>query len=128
MNLSSRKQIILIPQILSTIRLPKRHHPRRIQPARLTRAPRRDPKSKRRVIHTIHHDALMLGAIIAPPTHVGFDDISTVQKGHFAVGLDPNLVAGVFGEDGEGGDVQAEFACLGEFAETDTEGGEFFAL
>lgn len=70
----------------------------------------------------------MLRAVIAPPTHVGFDNVAAVQKGHLAVGFDPDLVAGVFGEDGEGGDVEAEFACFGELAETDAEGGEFFAL
>lgn len=70
----------------------------------------------------------MLGAIIAPPTHVGFHNVATVQKRHLAVGFDPDLVAGVFGEDGEGSDVEAEFAGFSEFSEADTEGGEFFAL
>lgn len=70
----------------------------------------------------------MLGAIIAPATHVGFHNVTTIQKGHLAVGFDPDLVAGVFGEDGEGGDVEAEFASFGEFSEADTEGGKLFAL
>lgn len=45
-----------------------------------------------------------------------FEDVAAVQEGHFAVGLDPQLVARVGGEDGEGGDVEAEFEGFGELA------------
>lgn len=44
------------------------------------------------------------------------DDMSPVEKGHLPVGFDPYFVAGVFREDGQGRDVQAEFACFSEFA------------
>lgn len=47
---------------------------------------------------------------------MGLDDVAAVEEGHGAVLLDPDLVAGVLGDDGEGGDVQTELARLGELA------------
>lgn len=44
------------------------------------------------------------------------DNVSAVEEGHDSVGANPELVSCVLGEDGEGGDVDAEFARLGEFA------------
>lgn len=73
-NLTSKKRI-LIPQILAAIRLPKAHHPRRVQPPRLGRAPRRDAKPERDIRHAVHHAPLMLRAILAPPPDVGLDDV-----------------------------------------------------
>lgn len=70
----------------------------------------------------------MLGAVVGPAADVGLDDVAAVQEGHFAVGLHPDLVPGVLGEDGQRGDVQAEFARLGELAEADAEGDELFAF
>ena len=58
----------------------------------------------------------MLRAVLGPAPDVGLDDVAAVKEGHLAVGLDPNLVAGVLGEDWEGGDVEAEFEGLGELA------------
>ena len=58
----------------------------------------------------------MLGAVIGPATNVGFHDVAAVEEGHLAVGLDPDLVAGVFGEDGEGCYVESEFSGFGELA------------
>lgn len=45
-----------------------------------------------------------------------FDDVAAVQEGHLAVGLHPELVPCVLGEDGECSDVQTELGCLGELA------------
>jgi hypothetical protein len=42
--------------------------------------------------------------------------MTTVQERHFAVGFDPDFVAGVLGKDREGSDMEAEFASLGELA------------
>jgi hypothetical protein len=58
----------------------------------------------------------VLWAVFGPPPDVRFEDVAAVEEGHFAVGLDPELVPGVGGEDGEGGDVEAEFEGFGEFA------------
>lgn len=70
----------------------------------------------------------MLRAVIAPAANVRLDNVAAVQERHLAVGLDPDLVARVLGEDGQRGDVETEFAGLCEFTEADAEGGEFFAL
>lgn len=57
----------------------------------------------------------MLRAVLRPTSNVRLDDVAAVQEGHLAVGFDPHLVAGVLGEDWEGGDVEAEFEGFGEF-------------
>jgi hypothetical protein len=44
------------------------------------------------------------------------DDVAAVEKRHSSILLDPDLVAGVLGDNGEGCDVQAELARLGELA------------
>ena len=102
---SSRKQGILLPQILTHIRLSKRHHPGGIQLPRLRRTPRTNPKPQRRIIHTQHHHSLMLGTVLAPPSHMRFQHVAAVQEWHLAVGLDPYFVARVRGDDGQGCDV-----------------------
>jgi hypothetical protein len=43
-------------------------------------------------------------------------NMTSIQEWHLSIGFDPDLVAGVFGKDGEGGDVESEFASLGELA------------
>ena len=111
-----RKQRILIPQELPTIRLPKRRNARRIEASRLGRAARRDPEPERRVVHAVHHDALVLGAVLGPAPDVGLEHVAAVQEGHLAVGLDPELVARVRGEDRQRGDVETEFEGFGELA------------
>ena len=116
LNSLSRKQRILISQKLSTIRLPKRRNTRRIQPARLRRASRRNAKAQRCIVHAVHHDALVLGTVFAPAPDMRFHDVAAVEEGHLAVGFDPDFVAGVLGEDGQGGDVQAEFEGFGKLA------------
>lgn len=127
--LSTRsKQVILVSQILATICLSKRNHTRRIQPPGLTCAARRNTKTQRRVVHAVDDHALVLGAVLGPAADVRLDDIAAVQKRHLAVGLDPDLVARVLGEDGQRGNVQAELARLGELAEANAERGELFAF
>lgn len=64
LHLLRRKQRILIPQKLPTIRLPKRRNARRIQPSRLLGAPRRDPEPERRIVHAVDDDALVLRAVL----------------------------------------------------------------
>jgi hypothetical protein len=82
---------------------------------------RRGKGYQRRVVHAQDQDSLVLWAVLAPAADVGLEDVSSVQKGHLAVGLDPDLVAGVGGNDGQGRDVQAELARLGELAQTDAQ-------
>lgn len=123
-----RKQIVLIPQVLAAVGLPKRHDARRVQTPRLARAAGGDAEAQGRVVHAVHDDALVLRAVVGPPPHVRLDDVAAVQEGHLAVGLDPDLVPGVFGQDGQRGDVQPELARLCKLAEADAERGELFAL
>jgi len=75
-----------------------------------------DSKTQGRVVHIVDYDALMFGAIVAPAANVGLDDIASVQKGHFPVWFDPDLVSRVRGYDVKSSDVDAELARLGEFA------------
>lgn len=76
------------------------------------------------VVHAVNHHALVLRAVLTPATNMCLENIAAVEERHLAVGLDPDLVAGV-GRDGvEGGDVQAEFAGLGELANAGAEGEE----
>lgn len=70
------------------------------------------------IIHVINHHALMLRAILAPPAHMGLDHITSIQKGHLAVGLDPHLVARVRGDHVQRRYVKTEFARLRELAQT----------
>ena len=58
----------------------------------------------------------MLGAVLGVAANVGLDDVGAVEEGHDAVGADPDLVPGVGGDDGEGGDVELELFRLGELA------------
>lgn len=58
----------------------------------------------------------MLGAVLRPATNVRLYDVAAVEERHGSILLDPDLVAGVLGDDGEGCDVQAELARLGELA------------
>lgn len=111
-----RKQGILIPQELPTVRLPKRRNARRIKAPGLLRAARRNTEAQRRVVHAVHDDALVLGAVLRPAPDVRLDDVTTVQEGHLAVRLDPHLVTRVLRQDRERRDVQTEFESLGELA------------
>lgn len=69
----------------------------------------------------------MLRAILAPPSHMRLEHISAVQERHLAILLDPDLVPGVRGDYGQGGDVKSEFARLGELSEADAEREEVVA-
>jgi hypothetical protein len=69
----------------------------------------------------------MFRAIFTPPSDMRLEHVAAVQEGHLAVLLDPNLVSRVRGDYTERGDVQAEFACLGEFAQADAQREEVVA-
>ena len=73
------------------------------------------------LVHRVNNDTLVLRAVLGPTANVGLDDVAAVEERHGSVLLDPDLVARVLREDGEGGDVQAELARLGEFACRDRE-------
>ena len=93
---------------------------------------------ERDIRHAVHHAALVLGAVLGPAADVRLDDccaslsavppfsfhlegerltVRPVQERLGAVLLDPDLVAGAGGDDGQGGDVQAELARLGHLAD-----------
>lgn len=58
----------------------------------------------------------MLWAIFGPSSNMRLDDVTSVQEWHLSVRLDPDFVACVLREDGQGGNVKAELSCLGKFA------------
>lgn len=58
----------------------------------------------------------MFWAVLAPAAYVRFDDVAAVEEGHFAVGFDPDFVARVWGDNVEGGYVQAKFGGFGKLA------------
>lgn len=123
-----RKKIILIPQVLPTVRLPETSNTRGVEPPRLGRGPGGDAEAEGCVVHGVDNHALVLRAVLGPAAHVRLDDVAAVQEGHLAVGFHPDLVARVLGQDGQRGDVQAELARLGELAEADAEGDELVAF
>jgi len=69
----------------------------------------------------------MLRAVLAPPSHMRLEHITAVQKRHLAVLLDPHLVSCVRCDDAQRGNMEAEFARLGEFTQADSEGEEVVA-
>jgi hypothetical protein len=69
----------------------------------------------------------MFRAVFAPSSHVCLQYISSIQKRHLAVGLDPDLVTCVRRDDAKSGDVQAKLSGLGEFSETEAQGEKLFA-
>ncbi len=75
-----------------------------------------DAEADRLVVHAEDHDALVLGGVLSEAADVGLDDIAAVKEGHLAVAADPDLVARVLGDDGQGGDVESELPRAGELA------------
>ena len=71
---------------------------------------------KRSVVHAQNHYTLMLRAVLTPAANVRLDDVSSVQEGHFAVRLDPDLVPGVRRNNVQRRDVHSEFSSLGELS------------
>jgi hypothetical protein len=69
----------------------------------------------------------MFRTVFAPAPHMRLEHIPPVQERHLAVRLDPHLVARVRRNNGQRCDVEAEFARLCEFSETQAEGEEVFA-
>jgi hypothetical protein len=69
------------------------------------------------LVHRVNNDTLVLRAIFAPTPNVGLDNVTTVQEGHFSIGLDPDLCASMRSDDVQSGNVKAEFASLGQLAD-----------
>lgn len=144
---SSCEQSVFLSQVFSDIRLSEGDNTRRIQFPRLSRrscthtkalmlhvSPRFGsslyswrPTYQWRIVHTQHNNTLMFRAILTPPSDMRLEHIAAVQEGHLAVLLDPDLVSCVRGDYTQRGDVQAEFARLGEFAQADAEREEVVA-
>lgn len=124
---SSCEQGILLSQVLPNICLPERDDTGRIQLPRLGRTPRAHTKSERGVVHAQYYDTLVLWAIFTPSSHMCLQHVATVQKRHLAIGFNPDLIARMWRNDGQGGYVESEFARLCEFSEAETEGEEIVA-
>lgn len=114
--LSSSKQAVLISQILSAIRLSEACNASWVQSSRFLGAPCRNPKAQWRIVHAIDNNTLVFWAVFRPTSNMCLHNITTVQERHFAIRLDPDLVARVLGDDWEGGNMETKFACLGELA------------
>lgn len=69
----------------------------------------------------------MLRAILAPPSNVCLEHVSTVQERHLAILLHPHLISRMGRDHRQGRDVQTELARLGELSKTDAEGEEVIA-
>lgn len=72
-------------------RLVEHDNTSRVDLPRINRAPRRDSKAQRNVVHRINDDALVLGDVFRSLADVRFDDVVAVEEGHLAVRLDPDL-------------------------------------
>jgi len=134
---------------LAAICLPKAHDRCGVNASHLCRAPRSHPAARRvsnsqlpethtpaldihsqpdrDVVHVVQDDPAVCRNIVGTPSHMRLEDVGPIQKRLLAVGLDPSLVAGVLGEDGQRGDVQAELARLCKLAEADAERDELVA-
>lgn len=62
--LPTSKQRILIPQILSHVRLMKNNNTRRVQLSRIHSTPSRNPKAQCYPTHTQYYDTSVLGGIV----------------------------------------------------------------
>ena len=82
---------------------------------------------QRRIIHTQHHNTLMLRTVLAPSAHMRLEHIAAVEKRHLAILLDPHLVPRVRRNDAQRCDVEAELAGFCEFSEADAQGEQVVA-
>lgn len=121
-RLTSRKQVVLVAEELSAVRLPEADNSGGIQPPGLGGAARGDTESQGSIVHAVDDDTLVFGTVLGPATDVRLDGVAAIQEGHRSVLLDPDLVARMLGNDGQRGDVHSELARLGELAKTGTEG------
>ena len=83
--------------------------------------PIQKPTYQRSVVHAQDHHTLVLGAVLAPATDMGLNNVTTVQEGHLAVGLDPDLVPSVRRNHVQRGDVHPELSSLCELSEARSE-------
>ena len=70
------------------------------------------------VTHTVDNDALVLRRVLCNSPQPRFHDVVPVKKLLFGAGLHPDLMLGVRREEVQGGYMQSELSCLGEFTET----------
>lgn len=107
---------VFVSQVLSAVSLAKAHNARGPRGLGGGGALCRDAEAERGVVHCVDDDAEVLGAVLGPAADVGLDDVAAVEKGHDAVGPQPNLVPRNGRQDGQGRDVQVELARLCEAA------------
>lgn len=116
MSLARLEQGIFVTQVFAAISLSEAHDTGRVKSPALRGAASADTEAQRDIVHGIDNQALVLGAVFRVSANVCLDNVSTVEEGHDSVGADPELVSCVLGEDGEGSNVNAELARLGELA------------
>lgn len=123
-QLRLRKESVLITEVLTHITLSKSDNGSGLRSPRLNRRLGSDTKTKGMIIHGVNNNTGMLWHIFAHATHMGLENVVTIQEGHLTILLDPDLKLGVLCQQLKGGDVQTELAGLGEFADTGTKGHE----
>ena len=116
MSLARLEQGIFVTQVFSAVGLSEAYNTGRVESPALGSASSADSAAQRDVVHGVDDEALVLGAVLRVSANVGLDNVSAVEKGHDSIGADPELMSCVLGKDGEGRDVDAEFARFGELA------------
>lgn len=102
----------------------KDNNTRRILLPRIHRAPRRHPKTQRRIAHAQHDNTRMFGRIIGDPTQMRLDHMVAIQKRQFAIRFNPHLVLCMLRQIVQRRDVETELARLAKLAETRSQGHE----
>lgn len=72
--------------------------------------------------HAVNHHTAVLRTILAPPTNMSLDHVPSIEERHLSIRLDPELVPGIWRNNGKAGDVQPELASLGELANHGSDG------
>lgn len=94
---SAREKGVFVSEILATVGLPETYDAGWVEASGLCGAAGGDAEAEGRVGHIVDDDTLVARAVVRPAADVGLDDIAAVKEGHFAIGLDPQLVPRMLG-------------------------------
>lgn len=111
--------LIFCSQVFSSVRLVENHHRSRLQVFCLQGSSGGHSKAQGEVLEVVYAHGGVLGDILCHPGDMGFDDVISIEVGHLSARLDPNLVGRISRDEIKAGDVQTEFASLGELADLD---------
>lgn len=74
--------------------------------------------------HAVNHHTAMFRTILTPPTDMSLNHIPSIEERHLSIWFNPELVSGIWRNDGKTSDVQPKFASLGELADHGPDGQE----